>query len=148
MARVHPSYKPAWETTEQGWHAVVSPCSNGYHWTAYLEYVATPQWRIWAGCLFQTVEQAKEWCHTEMAHQMKLNQAHTMSVPMGNNGNSPERQEHGHSAAGKQSEAWNWLWDTLNVEMGEGKTSAVRSELARRLQEERREQPQARAYGA
>lgn len=74
MASVHPSHTPVWETVEHGWRAVVSPCGNGQRWTAHLEYHTSPQWRIWAGCLFQTIDQAKEWCSTEIHHQIRLSE--------------------------------------------------------------------------
>jgi hypothetical protein len=69
MASFYVTQKPEWEVTEQGWHAVVTPSNSARQWTAYVESSDTALWRIWAGCLFGSVQDAQEWCRHEIAHQ-------------------------------------------------------------------------------
>lgn len=60
-----------WETTaESGWRSAAT-LTRGYQWTAYIEYVEGSQWRIWAGYLFDSLDQAQEWCKAEVAYQTK-----------------------------------------------------------------------------
>jgi hypothetical protein len=63
-------YEPGWETTEQGWHAVVSLGNMG-HWAAYIEFDETAPWRIWAGRMFATMREAQEWCQGQIAYQVQ-----------------------------------------------------------------------------
>jgi len=102
--------EPQWETIENGWHAVAALYSKGYQWTAYIEYVDAPYWRVWAGCMFETLQQAQDWCRNEISHQM-------------------QRGEVEHS----EPEAWIWLWDTLSKELGPTRAAQIRAEMAQRL---------------
>lgn len=112
-------HEPQWETTEGGWHAVAALCSSGHQWTAYIEYVNAPYWRVWAGCMFEDLQQAQEWCKAEIAHQMQ----HTGPVPDAENTWQME------------PDAWRWLWETLSNEVGVPRATEIRNELARRLRE-------------
>ncbi|NJN68003.1 MAG: hypothetical protein HC884_15480 [Chloroflexaceae bacterium] len=112
--------EPQWETTEQGWHAVAALCSKGYQWTAYIEYVDAPYWRIWAGCLFEDLRSAQRWCRAEIEHQMQRN---------------PPPPPAPASDWTIEPEAWQWLWNTLSNELGETRVTEIRNELARRLRE-------------
>jgi hypothetical protein len=117
------THEPQWETTEYGWHAVAALCSTGYQWTAYIEYADAPHWRIWAGCMFESLQQAQEWCRTEIAHQIRRSEvAQVAEVSTAD-------------CWSEQPEAWNWLWATLNAEVGEARAAEIREELARRLRE-------------
>lgn len=116
-------HEPQWETVEQGWHAVASLASNGYQWTAYIEYVDATYWRIWAGCMFDSLKHAQEWCHAEIAHQIER---------LG--GVESPCAEAAQEAA--PQDAWSWFWATLCAELGEERTGELRSELARRMSED------------
>lgn len=119
MSADYTTHEPEWETIEQGWHAVASLCNKGYHWTAYIEYVDAPYWRIWAGCMFESLQQAQEWCRKEIAHQMQ-------------NQEMPPAERDWSIEPG----AWRWLWETLSRELGEERTTTIRNELAERLRKE------------
>lgn len=123
-------YEPKWETVENGWHAVASLLNNGYQWTAYVQYVNAPYWRVWAGCLFENLQEAQAWCRAEIANQMQ--QAPSLPAEPGT--------EHGYSWD-QEPEAWRWLWNTLSKEIGITKTEEIRNELARRLREHPHSQP-------
>jgi hypothetical protein len=114
--------EPQWETIDNGWHAVAS-LSKGYQWTAYIEYIDSPYWRIWAGCMFDSLKLAQEWCRAEIAHQVQRFQS-----------------EHLESAAVSKPEPepdpWTWLWQTLTTELGEDHVDDLRNEMNRRLLEE------------
>ncbi len=71
MSHIHTNHMTRWETTEKGWHAVTELNKKGNQWTAYIESANVPTWRIWAGCLFDTMELAQEWCRAEVAHQAR-----------------------------------------------------------------------------
>lgn len=111
--RYSTSYEPQWQMTEKGWHGVVALCSKGYQWTAYIEYADTPHWRIWAGCMFPTIQEAREWCQAEIQYQMRTNGADTRQ---------PE------------PDAWGWLWKKLSDTLGDTEAASIRTELARRMQ--------------
>ncbi len=77
MSTYHVAHDPHWEVTEQGWRAVATEGKNGYQ--AYIEHAESPSWRIWAGYLFKSVEDAQVWCRSEIAHQSKVNEDGTSS---------------------------------------------------------------------
>lgn len=116
MASSYTTHEPQWETIESGWHAVAALCSRGYQWTAYIEYVDSPQWRIWAGCMFDSLQGAQEWCRAEITHQIRRS--------------GMEQQQ------AEEPEAWHWLWETLTFELGEARTTEIRKEFSQRLHEE------------
>ncbi|NJN67089.1 MAG: hypothetical protein HC884_10440 [Chloroflexaceae bacterium] len=70
MFHLTTTYEPGWETTERGWHAVVSLGSMG-HWSAYIEFDDAAPWRIWAGQMFSTMREAQEWCQGQIAYQVQ-----------------------------------------------------------------------------
>lgn len=113
--------EPQWESTQHGWHAVASLCSGGTQWTAYIEYIDAPYWRIWAGCMFRSLQSAQDWCRKEIEHQ--LQRAEPPPAP---------RQSLWHA----EPESWRWLWDTLSSELGETRAAEIRTELAERLRKE------------
>jgi hypothetical protein len=120
MIKQNTIYKPHWETVEHGWHAVVSLCNQGYRWTAFIEFAEAPVWRIWAGCMFSTVQEAQEWCRTEIANQMHRNLSPQSGIASYDNH--------------EQTDAWQWLWTTLSQELGVDQAEAVRQEMLRRVQ--------------
>ncbi len=65
-------HQQQWERVDHGWRAVAALCGKEPRWTAYIEYAEVPQWRIWAGCLFPTLQEAQEWCQSEIVYQMKF----------------------------------------------------------------------------
>lgn len=119
MTADYTTHEPEWETTEHGWHAVAALCSKGYQWTAYIEYVDAPSWRIWAGCMFDNLERAQEWCRMEIT-----NQAQRSSV------------EKAVREWAVEPDAWRWLWETLSSELGEARTAEIRTELSHRLRQD------------
>lgn len=121
------SSEPQWETTEHGWHAVAS-LSKGYQWTAYIEYVDSPYWRIWAGCMFDSLKHAQEWSFAEIAHQIeRLGGDQTGATGKGAATQAPSQ------------DPWEWLWETLSNELGHDRMSDIRAEMSQRLLA--REQP-------
>mgnify|MGYP006310471245 CR=1 FL=1 len=126
--------EPQWETTEHGWHAVAT-LSKGYQWTAYIEYVDAPYWRIWAGCMFDSLHLAQEWCHAEIAHQIERLGGEQLQEMVENNGGEKKEQV----ASPDEPDAWNWLWMTLSDELGDSRAKQLRNELNRRLQQEAKE---------
>jgi hypothetical protein len=123
-------HDPKWETTEHGWHAVAALCSKGYQWTAYIEYADATQWRIWAGCMFESLQQAQAWCHAEIANQLQR----------GGGGGTDDMPHPGAAAdaavdeeQGQETSAWHWLWSTLRDELGETRMGEIRAELERRM---------------
>ncbi len=119
MSRYYTTHEPQWETTENGWHAVVGLCDKGYQYTAYIEFADAPLWRIWAGCMFATRQAAQEWCHSEISRQMHRSMDECL-LPVAEEPVS-------------DTDAWCWLWSTLSSELGDEQATRVRSELARRL---------------
>ncbi|NJN67185.1 MAG: hypothetical protein HC884_10990 [Chloroflexaceae bacterium] len=118
VSTTHLTDEPQWEMTESGWHAVVARCSRGKGWTAYLEYENAPHWRIWSGCLFETMGQARDWCSEEIIKQMHRS-------------GSPQSLM---CAWHLETAPWRWLWDRLSQELGYTRTEEVRREMLRRLQ--------------
>lgn len=113
--------EPQWETVENGWHAVAS-LSKGYQWTAYIEYVDSPYWRIWAGCMFDSLKHAQEWCHAEITHQVqKIQSEHAKEA-------EPEKKP--------EPDALSWLWSTLGTEVSSDRLASLRDEFEQRKQEE------------
>ncbi|NJP04615.1 MAG: hypothetical protein HC837_02760 [Chloroflexaceae bacterium] len=110
-------YDVRWETVEHGWRAVVmDTVGSSPQFTAFVKYVGAPYWRIWAGCLFNTLEEAQQWCRAEIiknAHSQRETQPWHAEPP-----------------------AWRWLWDTLYTELGEKRTFEIRDELARRINDQ------------
>ncbi len=110
--------EPEWETTEQGWHAVASLC-HGYQWTAYIEYVDATYWRIWAGCMFDSLDSAQAWCHAEITSQIQRAQVAPVAIPVQAEAEGvPTPQE--------------WLWHTLGSELGAARADALRAEYEQR----------------
>jgi len=73
--------------------------------------------------MFESLQQAQEWCRTEIAHQIRRSEvAQVAEVSTAD-------------CWSEQPEAWNWLWATLNAEVGEARAAEIREELARRLRE-------------
>lgn len=70
MYNFHTIREPQWENTEHDWRAVAAPYSKGYQWTAYIEPANAPFWRVWAGCLFDNIEDAQLWCRDEIHRQV------------------------------------------------------------------------------
>lgn len=70
MAQFYTNQSPEWEVVNYGWHAAVTKGSSNAQWTAFVEVDGqNPLWRIWAGCMFHSVEEAQEWCHSEIMRQ-------------------------------------------------------------------------------
>jgi hypothetical protein len=115
--------EPQWETTEHGWHAVAS-LSKGYQWTAYIEYVDAPYWRIWAGCMFDSLRLAQTWCRAEIAHQVQRLGGESLDETVAEGATEPEPT------------AWDWLWLTLGNDLDKERLSQVQHEFNRRLQQE------------
>lgn len=113
--------EPQWESTQHGWHAVASLC-GGAQWTAYIEYIDAPYWRIWAGCMFRSLQTAQDWCRKEIENQLQRAE--------------PPQPAAAESSWHTEPEAWRWLWDTLSSELGEARTTEIRTELAARLRNE------------
>jgi hypothetical protein len=124
MSVYHTTHDPHWETHENGWHAVVALCNKGYQWTAYIEFADAPSWRIWAGCMFPTIQEAQEWCKNEIAHQKMLLRA-SRPVQAGDSAVVPSAPS-----------ALNWLWQKLRLELGDHHAEEIRDELSRRLHED------------
>jgi len=123
MSSDYTVHEPQWEKTEHGWHAVANLSSNGYQWTAYIEYTDASYWRIWAGCMFDSLKLAQEWCSAEIAHQMQR---------LGEVIEEPCAEE----KEIEQQDAWHWLWKTLCSELGKDRTAEIRTELAHRMRED------------
>lgn len=125
------THDPQWETTEHGWHAVAALCSKGYKWTAYIEYADAPYWRIWAGCMFESLDKAQEWCRAEISNQLERSEQQT------------RHRETASEISGLEVEpkAWQWFWNTLSEELGKDRTVALRTELAQRLREDKESSP-------
>jgi len=70
MLNYYITHEPEWETIENGWHAVVTPGGKSAQWTAYIEDAEIPHWRIWAGCIFNTFDDARRWCIEQMSQQI------------------------------------------------------------------------------
>lgn len=119
MGYMKTDYEPRWETVEHGWRAVVLDMETSTKLTAYIKYIDAPYLRIWAGCLFDTLEDAQAWCRNEIASNVQHEEATEIT-----------KQWH------KEPPAWQWLWDTLSEELGMERTLTIRAELARRLNEE------------
>lgn len=115
--------EPKWEMTEHGWHGV-AVLTSGYQWHAYVEHVDAPQHSTWAGCTFESLREAQEWCKTEI---VRLRAQH------GSVGEAAQRQ-----SAAPPRNALGWLWETLGSELGETRTREIREEFARRQSEDRR----------
>jgi hypothetical protein len=111
-------YNARWETVEHGWRAVVADVENSPRFTAFVKYVGAPYWRIWAGRLFDTLEDAQAWCREEIATQLHKTQIDEIEKPW-------------HA----EPPAWRWLWETLSQKIGEQETLVLRNGLAERLRE-------------
>jgi hypothetical protein len=110
------TYGSVWEMVEHGWRAVVSEIPASTQYSAFIKYVGAPYWRVWAGQMFDTVEEAQVWCREEIALQLKQ-----AGIEV------PEKPWHA------EPPAWRWLWETLSEKLGEADTLAIRTELADRL---------------
>jgi hypothetical protein len=73
MSNFYTTHEPHWEATEHNWRAVASPCNDGAHWVAYIEFASTPHFRIWADHMFDTIEDAQQWCSGEITRQTRQN---------------------------------------------------------------------------
>ncbi len=107
-----------WETVEHGWRAVVLDVQSSTQFTAFVKYVGAPYWRIWAGRLFDSLEEAQAWCREEIATQLHKSQIDALEKPW-------------HA----EPPAWRWLWETLSSKLGEQETLVLRNELAERLRD-------------
>lgn len=73
MTNFQTMHNPEWETTENGWRAVVNAGNNAEQWTAFVEVADAALWRIWAGRTFKSVKDAQDWCKAEIDHQCQRN---------------------------------------------------------------------------
>ena len=111
--------EPRWEVIEHGWRAVVLDMETSPQFTAFIKYVGAAYWRVWAGRLFDTLEDAKAWCRAEIAHQLQKSGIEIPPKPWA-----------------KDPPAWQWLWDTLCDKLGEDQTAEIRTGLLGRLHQE------------
>ncbi len=115
-------YEERWEMVEHGWRAVVMDTPTSPQFTAFIKYVGAPYWRIWAGQLFNTLQEAQEWCREEIALQLKQSGIEV-----------PEKPWHA------EPPAWRWLWETLSEKIGEAEALSIRTGLADRLHEQEKQ---------
>lgn len=113
------NYEPRWETVEHGWRAVVTDMSTSTKFTAFIKYVGAPYWRVWAGCLFDSLEEAQEWCRKEIAYQLQTMGTQPPTKPWE-----------------AEPPAWRWLWQTLSDKLGEDQALEIRTGLAERLRKD------------
>jgi hypothetical protein len=112
------NYDARWETVEHGWRAVVLDVAGSTRLTAFVKYVGAPYWRIWAGKLFDNLEEAQAWCREEIATQL-----HKTEI------DAPQKPWH------NEPPAWAWLWDTLVGKIGEQETLKLRNQFADKVRE-------------
>lgn len=117
--------EPKWEMTEQGWRAVAFLTDN-CRWHAYVENIAEPHSSIWSDKPFESLLEAQEWCKAEIAHCRKRHNAPDGSSSSVSGGAAPAQ------------DAWEWLWSTLEAELGSEHAARIRQEFARRKRAEAR----------
>lgn len=110
-----------WEMVEHGWRAVVTNLENSTQYTAFVKYVGAPYWRIWAGRLFDTLEEAQNWCREEIRTQLHKVQIEEPKKPWDS-----------------EPPAWRWFWQTLSEKLGTEETLRIREGLAERLYQQER----------
>ncbi len=113
------TYGSRWEAVEHGWRAVVMDMEQSTKFTAFVKYVGAPYWRIWAGKLFDTLEDAQHWCREEISTQL-----HKTDI------DAPTKPWEAEPAA------WQWLWDTLSQKLGQQDTEVLRNQFADKIREQ------------
>lgn len=106
------------EIVEHGWRAVVVGVEDSTQLSAFVQYVDSTNWRIWAGRLFDTLAAAEAWCREEIATRLQ-------SMPL----DAPQKPWT------TDKPAWRWLWETLETRIGEEETKSIRTEMMERLRE-------------
>lgn len=119
MSKLRTAYEPRWETVEHGWRAVVLDMETSPQFTAFVKYIDAPYLRVWAGQLFNSLEEAQAWCRREIEHNLQHTSSQEIVKPW-------------HA----EPPAWQWLWETLSGELGEERALQIRTGLAERLHEQ------------
>lgn len=119
MSKLKTPYEPRWEIVEHGWRAVVLDMETSTQFTAFVKYIDAPYLRVWAGQLFDNLEDAQAWCRREIANNLQHASSQEVVKPW-------------HA----EPPAWQWLWETLSAELGEERALEIRTGLADRLHQQ------------